>query len=200
MPVRSSGGDDGRAFWTTLTLGALLIPASTLVAGAVPIDLAERMGARPEAIAIGVVATAPPLALLVWIMKTRWAPISAFRESQIEFFGDIGFAFTRWRIVLLAIVAGIGEELLFRGVFQTAAEQHLPLAAAIILPNLLFGALHARSLIYALAAGCVGAYLGVVFWLSGSLVAVMIAHALYDLIALEWTRRVLQRKAIPAEV
>jgi len=200
VPVRSRDRGDRRAFWTTFALGALIVPATIGIAYAASIDLFAQLGARPVAVAIGVLATAPLLALLVWIMKTRRAPIAAFRRSQIEFFGDIGFAFTRVRIALLATIAGVGEELLFRGVFQTAAEQHLPLAAAILLPNVLFGALHARSLIYALAAGGVGIYLGVVFWLSGSLVAVMIAHGLYDLIALEWTRRILRRGALPAEV
>lgn len=200
MSTHPNRRDDRRAFWTTLALGALIVPASIAVADWVSIDPYARMGARLDAVAVGVLATAPMLALLVLIMKTRWPPISAFRQSQIEFFGDIGFAFTRLRVALLAVVAGVGEELLFRGVLQTAAEQHLPLAAAIILPNILFGALHARSLIYALVAGIVGIYLGVVFWLSGNLVAAMIAHGLYDLIALEWTRRILLRRAIPAEV
>ncbi len=92
-------------------------------------------------------------------------------------------------MALLSIVAGIGEELLFRGVLQTALDRHFPVLVAIALPSFLFGALHARTLFYAVAAGIAGAYFGILFWGTGSLFAPIVTHAAYDYIALEWARR-----------
>lgn len=89
----------------------------------------------------------------------------------------------------MAIGAGVSEELLFRGVLQTWSDRFLPLAFAILATNVLFGALHARTVLYAVIAGFVGVYLGVVFEASGNLVAPIVTHALYDAVALELARR-----------
>lgn len=138
---------------------------------------------------IGVAATLPLLGLLTWFMRSRLPAVETFRRAQIEFFSTIGFAFTPSRIALMAIGAGVSEELLFRGVLQAWVNQFFPLALAIALPNILFGALHARTISYAVIAGLVGCYLGVLFWLTENLLAPIITHALYDFIALDVTRR-----------
>ncbi len=134
----------------------------------------------------GVAATLPLLGFLVWFSKTRLRVFVDFRQSQIELFANIGISFTPLRIVLLATGAGISEEFLFRGVLQSAID---PLWAAIIVPNILFGMLHARTLLYAVTAGLVGIYLAVAFALTGNLLAPVLTHILYDLVALEYTRR-----------
>ncbi|MEX0645082.1 MAG: CPBP family intramembrane glutamic endopeptidase [Parvularculaceae bacterium] len=143
---------------------------------------------------IGVAATAPMFALFYWSVLTRWRPVVAFRESQIGFFAGIGFSFTPLRIAIFSIGAGIGEELLFRGVLQTWMAGLMPVWLAIILSNLIFGALHARTVLYAIIAGLVGVYLGALLEISGNLLAPIIAHALYDAIALDYFRRAIARK------
>jgi hypothetical protein len=137
----------------------------------------------------GIGASVPLILFLEWFMRTKNPKLSAFRHSQIEFFAAIGFRFTPLKIALLAVGAGVTEEFLFRGVFQAWAEGVMPLALAVILPNILFGALHWRTTLYALIAGLVGVYLGVLFAMSGSLLAPIVAHALYDAAALHKTER-----------
>ncbi len=46
-----------------------------------------------------------------------------------------------------------------------------------------------RTILYAIIAGLVGVYLGVLFAVTDNLLAPMAAHALYDAVALEYTRR-----------
>ena len=46
-----------------------------------------------------------------------------------------------------------------------------------------------RTVLYAIIAGLVGVYLGVLYEATGNLLAPMTAHALYDAVALEYTRR-----------
>ena len=137
---------------------------------------------------IGLVATAPLAAFLYWFIKTSNPRFAEFRQSQIKFFAEIGFKFTPLRIVLMALGAGVFEELLFRGVLQIWVDRYAPVIIAIILTNILFGMLHWRTALYAVIAGMVGAYLGVLFWLTGNLLAPIITHAVYDFIALWYTR------------
>lgn len=192
-----SGESDARAFWTTFALGALMTPAAFGMALLFSVDLAPILRVRVTETAAGIAATGPLVLMLVWFMKSAWRPIERFRASQLQLFRDIGFRLTPLRSALLAVAAGVGEELVFRGVLQTYAERHAALVAAILLPNLLFAALHARSAIYAAAAGVVGIYFGALFWASNGLAAPIVAHAFYDFIALEWARKILDAAKRP---
>jgi len=177
-----------RAFLLTSALGAMLIPAAFAIAQAMAIDIPALISPGIVNTLIGLAAVAPLAAMLCWFMTTTWRPIADFRASQIEFFSGIGFKFTRMRILILATIAGVSEELMFRGVLQTIIDRQLPTAAAIVIVGLLFGLLHARTALYAIIAALVGMYLGLLFFATGSLLAPIITHAVYDLIAFEWTR------------
>lgn len=138
---------------------------------------------------IGVAAAVPLIVLLHLLMQANQAALKRFRDSQIELFAQIGFTFTLPRIVLMALAAGVSEELLFRGVLQVWSSGFLPVWLAIFATNAIFGALHARTLGYALIAFAVGVYFGALFELTGDLLTPITAHALYDAVALEYTRR-----------
>ncbi|MEO1137751.1 MAG: CPBP family intramembrane glutamic endopeptidase, partial [Pseudomonadota bacterium] len=138
---------------------------------------------------IGVLATVPLVVFLWWFSNTTLEHFASFRRSQVKFFAEIGFKFTPLRIALMAVAAGISEELLFRGVLQTWIAGFAPIVIAIIASNILFGMLHMRTLLYAVIAGLVSAYLGILYAVTDNLLAPMAAHAFYDAVALEYTRR-----------
>ncbi len=142
-----------------------------------------------NAILIGVIATTPLAAFLWWFSNTTLEHFASFRRSQIKFFSEIGFSFTPRRIALMALAAGISEELLFRGVLQTWGVGFAPEVLVIVLTNMLFGMMHMRTALYAVIAGLVGMYLGFLYMLTDNLLAPIAAHALYDAVALEYTRR-----------
>lgn len=142
--------------------------------------------------AIGVAATAPLGLFLNWFMRTDRTAIAKFRREQIEFFAGLGFELTWPRIILLALASGISEELFFRGFLQVYIDGFTPVAVSIFVTNVLFGLLHWRTAIYALIAGSVGIYLGVLFWLTGNLVAPMVAHGVYNFFAFILTRQSLR--------
>ena len=183
-----------RAFLLTFGLGLLTAPAAFGLGSFFGIILDDFGDASLSAAMSGVIATAPLLVLLHCFMKTRWTPLVDFRNSQLDFFSEIGFRLTRPRIILLALLAGVTEEILFRGVLQTAAMRQFPLVAAIALPSLVFGLLHARTVLYAVIATLVGAYLGILFWATNSLLAPIVTHVLYDYVAFDWTRRALDHR------
>jgi uncharacterized protein len=88
-----------------------------------------------------------------------------------------------WHIVVISIMAGLGEELLFRGVLQPLIG--LPLA------SLIFGAVHVggRPFIgYGVWAACIGALFGWLMMVTGGLLAPIVAHAVYDMLALAYVR------------
>ncbi|MEZ5921490.1 MAG: CPBP family intramembrane glutamic endopeptidase [Parvularculaceae bacterium] len=184
---------DARAFWLTFIVGSLMVPIAIGLAAFLKVDLAVMLKGGIADAGYGVAATIPLLVFLAWFARTELGVMKRFRDSQIEFFSNIGFEFTNLRIVLLAIVAGVGEELLFRGALQGAAMRTMPLSLAIILPNIIFGILHARTLLYALIAALIGVWLGLVAHITAGLIAPIIAHGLYDLVAFDYTRRELRR-------
>ena len=149
---------------------------------------------------IGLVATAPLGVFLLWFMRTNNSHFAKFRQSQIEFFANIGFEFTLPRMMLMALFAGIFEELLFRGVFQTALASILPAIAAILISSIAFGVVHWRTALYALIAGLIGAWLGIIFWLTDNLLVPMVTHGVYDLYAFMITARAIQEYRATAPV
>lgn len=96
-------------------------------------------------------------------------------------------------LVLLAVVAGFAEEVLFRGVVQAGLARLLPEWGAVLLAGAAFGLAHFITPAYALLAGLAGVYLGGLFWLEGSLTAPIVAHALYDVVALSYVARLSRR-------
>lgn len=150
--------------------------------------------APPRAIAIlsdlliGIAATLPLALLLFFFMRTTYRPLVEFRNAQIAYFANIGITFTWPVIIALGLMAGIGEELLFRGVLQEWAGRHMPMIAAIIVTNIVFGLLHMRTVLYALIAGFVGIYMGVLYLATDDLLVPITTHALYDMIAFYVTR------------
>ena len=143
-----------------------------------------QLGWTWRGLAWGIGATAPLLLGLAWCLHTATPSIVRLvrlvEQRLAPLFAGSGPAV----ITLVACAAGLGEEALFRGVIQPALAAHMPLAAAVLLTGLLFGAAHWITPAYALLASVVGSYLGALFALSGNLLAPVVAHALYDIVAL----------------
>lgn len=93
-------------------------------------------------------------------------------------------------IVLISLSAGIGEEALFRGGLQTLLGGYVGPVAAILAANFLFALIHLARPLVLVILFMIGLFLALAFWWSGSLLAVMIAHALYDIWALGNMKRV----------
>lgn len=132
----------------------------------------------------GVLATVPLLLGLRWSLRTHWPPLArlvAFVEERLRpLFLDSSIS----QLVVLAFLAGIAEEALFRGVVQPGLTRWLPTWAGLAGASVLFGLAHFLTLSYAMLASLVGLYLGVLLLLSGNLLVPIVVHALYDLVAL----------------
>jgi membrane protease YdiL (CAAX protease family) len=88
-------------------------------------------------------------------------------------------------LLVLGMVAGISEEVLFRGVLQPWLELVIGLRPGFWVSNVIFGLLHSITPLYAMLAALVGAYLGwtMDFFDDRNLLTPVIIHSLYDFLA-----------------
>ncbi|HEX9729100.1 MAG TPA: CPBP family intramembrane glutamic endopeptidase [Gemmatimonadales bacterium] len=135
-------------------------------------------------LALGFGATVPLVVILLGMTRLRWRPIERLVRSVETFalplFSGCGVP----QLVLVAVAAGVGEEALFRGLLQGGLAAIGPTPVAVVMTAALFGLVHFVSVGYAVAAGLVGLYLGVLVTWTGGLVSAMVAHATYDFVAL----------------
>jgi membrane protease YdiL (CAAX protease family) len=178
-------------------LGLGPIPFALLVlfeAGLAPLSLLVSLVVGPHPLAKfawdadaalhGVLAAIPMVAMFAAIV--RW-PVGPLRRIKEYFNHELAPALSgcEWPdLAVLSVAAGVGEEMLFRGVIQGALSRLLGPAAGVVAASVLFGLLHPVSLSYIAVAALLGAYLGVVWLVSGNLLTVMVAHAVYDFVAL----------------
>lgn len=148
------------------------------------IPLLDEIGLSLASVGWGLVATLPMLAALFVLTYVRWEPIARIREI-VRVFARQLLAGASWiEIALLCALAGIGEELLFRGVIQTLIAGRTSELVGIVIGGVLFGAVHFLTTTYFVLAVVVGCYLGWLYAATDSLAAPIIAHAVYDFVAL----------------
>jgi membrane protease YdiL (CAAX protease family) len=144
----------------------------------------------PSGIGWGIAATLPLCLGLAWCLRSRFAPVVRLVRLVDERVRPLFAGCSLPELALVAALAGAGEEALFRGVLQSTLSDHLPTWMALAVTGALFGLAHFLTREYAVVAGIVGLYLGLIFLLSGNLLAPMLAHGLYDLLALALLARV----------
>lgn len=142
---------------------------------------------------IGVLAAAP---LGIGMLALDRSRIEAFRHLRrivdqllLPFFRNASMV----HLALVSLAAGVGEELFFRGLIQNGLRQGWAAAwggaAAWLAAGLLFGLAHFITRTYAVLAAIVGLYLGGLYWWCDSLMVPVVAHAVYDFVALLYLLR-----------
>ena len=140
----------------------------------------------------GVIATLP---MLIGLAAIHYCPIR-FLEPMKKFVDEKLHPLFRgsstFELLLLSLLAGFGEELLFRWCLQggltTAltpwAGAHAATLIGLLIASALFGLCHWINVSYAVTTFVIGLFLGLTMIWSGSFLVPAIAHALYDFIAL----------------
>ena len=143
----------------------------------------------PAGLLWGLVGVLPLLAGLAWMLSSSWRPVRQLVALVVEHFGGMLAGQSVGGLAALATVAGVSEEVLFRGVVQPGLARSMPAGLALLGTSLLFGLVHFASRSYAILATIMGLYLGILFQLTGNLLAPVVAHAVYDFAALLWVSR-----------
>lgn len=166
-----------------LQLEALV--ATVLLAGAIGLDAWQSLGLW-EALewsswsaSLGVVAAIPPLGVIL-LLESSWSKfipgLGHFRHSVTTVLVSLIGRVRMLEGVVLSGLAGISEEVFFRGVLQPVF--------GIVFASVLFGLCHTVNLSYAVWAVLMGGYLG---WLAewhGNLWSPIVAHTVIDLVGL----------------
>ncbi len=142
-------------------------------------------GGAVEGVVIGVVAAGGLGAANYYLLcgAPDMAGVRSIRRFYAERLKPIFENLSSTEITVISLAAGIGEELLFRGVLQ--AEMGLVSASVI------FGFLHmagTSTVVYGCWVMLMGGVLGGLAIWTGGLVAPIVAHAVYDAAAMSYIR------------
>lgn len=151
--------------------------------------LSMQINATWTSLVAGILATGP-LLLGMWLCsRCRLRPLRSLMRQIEESLVPL-FRGASWRVLLLvSVLAGLGEECLFRGVIQSGLAEWIGLPLALATTSALFGLAHLITPTYAALAGLIGFYFGGLVIVTDSLFAPVVAHALYDFAALIYLLR-----------
>lgn len=166
-----------------LILGSLLLALAAAWARWRALPLGPSLHPTPGGLAVGLAASLPACALLLVLAgprARRW-PGVAHLQDTLSFIRDLLSPVAWWQILIIAAMAGLSEEVLFRGVVQ--------LEFGLIAAAVLFGLCHPLSVGYVVYATVLGVYMGLVAKASGGIAAPVVAHAVYDAVVLWYLTR-----------
>jgi membrane protease YdiL (CAAX protease family) len=141
-----------------------------------------------SAIGWGAAATIPLLIGMLLTDRFPVGPLRELRKTVDDLVAPLFATLSIFQLAMVSLLAGVGEEMLFRGLLQSALIEWtegpggiwLGLAGA----SLAFGLCHYLSTTYFLVTTLIGVYLGALFVWTDNLLAPITAHALYDFVAL----------------
>ena len=164
---------------------ASLILVAVFLGWVAGIDPFENIYFSETAIAFGLIGTAPLFLMFLALEKVQGESVVNIRKLLLNTLGP-GLHRYHWTdLLILAAIAGVSEELLFRGVIQPWIETSWGITAGLILSNIVFGLVHAVTPLYAVLAALVGVYLGLSLDYGGerNLLTPIIIHGFYDFLA-----------------
>jgi membrane protease YdiL (CAAX protease family) len=165
---------------------ASLIIMALILGQIADINPFESLYFSESAILYGLLGTLPLGLLFLTIEHIPSASLEKIRQLLLNSLCPYLHQHSWADLFMLAMIAGIGEEVLFRGVLQPWLERAWGMNAGLCLSSFIFGFVHALTPLYALLAGLVSVYLGLSldYGESRNLLIPVVIHALYDFLVL----------------
>jgi membrane protease YdiL (CAAX protease family) len=164
---------------------ASLVLVAVFLGWVADIDPFENIYFSESVVAYGVIGTAPLFLMFLALEQMQGKSVANIRKLLLNTLGP-GLHRYHWTdLFILAAIAGVSEELLFRGVIQPWIETSWGITAGLIGSNIVFGLVHAVTPLYAVLAAVVGIYLGLSLDYGGdrNLLIPIIIHGFYDFLA-----------------
>lgn len=201
----ATGDETERFLWMALLTELALALIALLVSRILGLDILVGIelvpGAISEAVraaAWGCLAALPLLLLFAVAELLPWRPFRRIRALLASQLLPRLATATNLELLLLAGAAGVGEELLFRGLIQAGIASTVPGATGsligLAISAVLFGACHGITPTYALWATAISLYLGFVLIATNHILAPIACHAVYDLVVLRILLRPLRAR------
>lgn len=164
---------------------AVLAVALGWLLGCPPVDEIHWTAAG---LATGAAASVPLLGLLWVCVRAPFRPFTNLMrvvdEMLVPMFRHCGAI----ELAVISLLAGVGEEMLFRGVIQEVVADWVGgqpgVWIGLAVAALLFAVAHLITPTYALLAGLMGLYLGGLWIYTDNLLVPITTHATYDFLAL----------------
>ena len=150
------------------------------------IDLPAHEGAR-FTVRAGVDALLATLVLLVFFQLVLRFPIQPFLRIRVFLEDTVRPMFLHCSIkdmFFVAMLAGVGEELLFRGLLQRLFSGWWGWEMGVLGSNILFGLAHLITPMYSVITFCIGLFLSWTFIATDNLAVPVLIHWFYDFFAL----------------
>ncbi|MBU45652.1 MAG: CPBP family intramembrane metalloprotease [Spirochaetaceae bacterium] len=141
----------------------------------------------------GLLAVLPMFLLFLGLTSLRFPSLELIRAKMDQVILPLFKGLYLSDVFWLSILAGVGEELLFRGFFHLWMEDWFGMPVAVALTAILFGLVHWITPMYALLAGLMGALLSATMLLTDNLLVAILVHGLYDFVALSYYLRVVHK-------
>jgi len=162
-----------------------------------------------DGLATGLAATLPMVAYFAFSLSRFGQNIAGFQKIYRVLHEILSRAIIElpgWKLAVVGMSAGIGEECLFRGVLQPAFEGWLPEVNSILTPEVnailvtgfIFGIIHALTPTYFIIATLLSIYCGFLVNYTGNLLTPVLAHGLYDAVAFLVLKRMFLQEPPPA--
>lgn len=132
------------------------------------------------------------------MLLAQWIPLEAIRTLNDRSTHQVmqllrGLSIPQ--LIAVALTAGVGEELLFRGWLMqfltgdmaNCTQQEI--FFGILASSLVFGFAHPMSVAYIILATLMGVILGTLYWYYDNLLVPIVAHWIYDAILMVWLTR-----------
>lgn len=138
---------------------------------------------RP-ALIFGLLGTLP-LLLYLWVEKwLRFWPFSTIEDISNSAIRPLFMGAATFEVVLISILAGWGEELLFRWAIQGGLSQWFGVGFGLLAGSVAFGLCHFLSPTYAFLTFLFGLYFGWMMIWTGTWLAPAITHGLFDFVSI----------------
>jgi hypothetical protein len=133
----------------------------------------------------GIIATLPIFIIFLALYQLNIKSLTKIKTLLLDMLGPVLLRYHWTDLLILAAIAGISEEILFRGVIQPWMESSWGMLTGLIVSSILFGLVHAVTLLYFLLATLMSAYLGLLLDVEASrnLLIPIVTHGFYDFLA-----------------
>ncbi|MCF7969764.1 MAG: CPBP family intramembrane metalloprotease [Methylococcaceae bacterium] len=133
----------------------------------------------------GILGTLPLCIIFLALNQTQSDALEKIRKVLHDTLGPSLIKHHWTDLFVLAAIAGISEEILFRGVIQPWIENSWGMLVGLLISSLIFGLIHAVTFLYFIMATAVSVYLGMYLDYDNTrnLLAPIIIHWLYDFFA-----------------
>jgi membrane protease YdiL (CAAX protease family) len=169
-------------FFKACCFEASLILVAMILGWIAGIDPFANLVFSEGAVLAGFIGTLPMILLFRLAEALKEESFQKIRRLLLETLGP-SLHKQHWSdLLMLAAIAGLSEEILFRGVIQPWLEAAWGMPLGLIVCNVLFGLAHAVTPLYTVLAFMIGIYLSLTMDYGGErhLLTPIMIHALYD--------------------